>query len=189
HLHCRGARLQAGLGGPQVQRKVRGLANPSIPASHRALARSPELGALAQHRLRQSEDCGMSKSYLRKNKIAGQFSARTIEMMESPAFQVLTLAEHRILARLETQPAHHGGNDNGRLPTTYDDLERYGVRRKSIRPSLRALSALGLIEITELGRAGNAEWRRSNKFRLTYRQVDRAIETDEWRRIKTMEQA
>jgi hypothetical protein len=31
----------------------------------------------------------MSKTYLRKNKIAGQFSARTIAMLESPAFMML----------------------------------------------------------------------------------------------------
>jgi hypothetical protein len=64
----------------------------------------------------------MSKSYLRKNKIAGQFSARTIEMLESPAFQILTLSAHRALARLEIEHAHHGGNDNGKLPVTLISL-------------------------------------------------------------------
>jgi hypothetical protein len=46
----------------------------------------------------------MSKSYRRKNKIAGQFSARTIEMMESPAFNVLSLSGHRVLHRIEIEP-------------------------------------------------------------------------------------
>src|SRR5215471_4459427 len=99
----------------------------------------------------------MGKSYLRKNRIAGQFAARTIEMMESPAFRVLSLSAHRLLARIEIEHAHHGGNDNGSLPVTYEDFVEYGVERHAIAPALRECEALGFIEITERGRAGNAE--------------------------------
>ena len=131
----------------------------------------------------------MSKSYLRKNRIAGQFAPRTIAMLESPAFQVLSLAGHRVLARIEIELAHHGGNDNGRLPVTFDHFAEYGMDRHAIAPALREVCALGFIEITEQGRAGNAEWRRPNKFRLTYRHTGRADQTDEWRRITTVEEA
>ena len=51
------------------------------------------------------------KNYLRKNKISGQFAYRTIAMMESPAFQVLSLSAHRALARIEIEHAHHGGKE------------------------------------------------------------------------------
>ena len=129
----------------------------------------------------------MSKSYLRKNRIAGQFAPRTIAMLESPAFQVLSLAGHRVLARIEIELAHHGGNDNGRLPVTFDHFAEYGMDRHAIAPALREVCALGFIEITEQGRAGNAEWRRPNKFRLTYRHTGRADQTDEWRRITTQD--
>jgi hypothetical protein len=131
----------------------------------------------------------MSKNYMRKNKISGQFSARTIAMMESPAFQVLSLSAHRILARLEIEHAHHGGNDNGELPVTSDQFIEYGIHHNAVSPAIREVEALGFVEITEQGRAGNAEWRRPNKFRLTYRQVGRSATTDEWRNIKTMEEA
>jgi DNA-binding transcriptional MocR family regulator len=131
----------------------------------------------------------MSKAGRRKNRIAGQFSARTIEMLESPAYRVLSLHAQRVLARLEIEHAHHAGNDNGRLPCTYDHFEEYGVRRKAIRPALRELEALGFIEITEQGRAGNAEWRRPNYFRLTYRYLGNAKPTDEWKRIRSREEA
>src|SRR5262249_28757775 len=114
---------------------------------------------------------------------------RTIEMLESPAYQVLSLHAHRILARLEIEHAHHGGNDNGRLPCTYDHFEEYGVRRKAIKSALRELEGLGFIEITEKSRAGNSEWRRPNHFRLTYRYLGRAAPTDEWKRVKSREQA
>jgi hypothetical protein len=43
--------------------------------------------------------------------------------------------------------------------------------------------------VTEQGRAGNAEWRRPNKFRLTYSYVERAQPTNEWERIETEEEA
>src|SRR4029077_6606255 len=125
----------------------------------------------------------------RKNKISGQFSARTIAMMESPAFQVLSLSARRILDRLEIEHAHHGGNDNGELPVTYDQFIEYGIHRNAVSPAIREVEALGFVEITERGRAGNAEWRRPNKFRLTYRQVGRAAATDEWLKIKTTKEA
>ena len=131
----------------------------------------------------------MSKNYLRKNKIAGQFSARTIEMMEAPAFQVMSLGAHRVLARLEIEHAHHGGNDNGKLPVTFDQFAAFGIDRHAAARGVREVCALGFAEITECGRAGNAEWRRPNLFRLTYRPVDRAAPTDEWKGIKTIEQA
>ena len=129
------------------------------------------------------------KNYMRKNKIAGQFSARTIAMMESPAFQVLSLSAHRALARIEIEHAHHGGNDNGNLPVTYDQFIEYGIHRNAVSPAIREVEALGFVEITERGRAGNAEWRQPNKFRLTYRQVGRSATTDEWRNLKTIEEA
>jgi hypothetical protein len=131
----------------------------------------------------------MSKSYRRKNQIAGQFSARTIAMIESPAFQVLSLGAHRVLLRLEIEHAHHGGNDNGQLPCTFDDFAKYGMDRHAIAPAIREVVALGFVEITQPGRAGNAEWRRPNMFRLTYRQKDRAEPTNEWRKIKSIEEA
>jgi hypothetical protein len=121
----------------------------------------------------------------RRNRIGEQFSARTIAMMESPAFQVLSLAARRVLDRLEIEMAHHGGLDNGRLPVTYDQFVEYGIHRHSIAPGLREVVALGFVEITEQGRAGNAEWRRPNLFRLTYRPVGGAQATNEWQRIRT----
>jgi hypothetical protein len=124
-----------------------------------------------------------------KNRIAGQFAARTIEMMESPAFQVLSLGGHRALARIEIELAHHGGCDNSRLPVTFDQFVEYGIHRHAIAPALRELCALGFIEVTEHGRAGNAEFRRPNLFRLTYRQVGNAKPTDEWKRLQTAKEA
>jgi hypothetical protein len=78
----------------------------------------------------------MSKNYVTKNKISGQFAWRTIEMMESPAFRVLSHSARRILDRLEIEIAHHGGNDNGRLPCGSGSANRLVARRLVGRPDL-----------------------------------------------------
>lgn len=125
----------------------------------------------------------------RSNRIGGQFAARLIEMLESPAFHALSLSGHRILARLEIELANHGGKDNGRLPVTFDDFQKYGIDRHAIAPALREVEALGFAKITERGRAGNAEWRSPNLFRLTYMRTKDASPTHEWRHIKSGDDA
>lgn len=125
----------------------------------------------------------------RKNSIGGQFAARLIEMLESPAYRALSLSGHRILARIEIEMAHHGGGDNGRLPVTFDDFEAYGIHRHAIAPAIRECEVLGFVEVSERGCAGNREFRHPSLYRLTYRPLNRAEPTHEWRRVKTMEEA
>jgi hypothetical protein len=125
----------------------------------------------------------------RRKKIVGQFAARLIEMLESPAFRVLSVSAHRVLARIEIELAHHGGTDNGRLPVTYQNFQDYGMDRDAVAPAIRECEALGFIEVTEHGRAGNAEFRSPNLFRLTYKDTTDADSTDEWRQIETIEDA
>jgi hypothetical protein len=127
----------------------------------------------------------------RRTSIGGQFAPRLIEMISSPAFRVLSLSARRVLDRLEIEMASHGGTDNGNLPCTYDDFEKYGIHRHAIAPAIREAEALGFIEVTARGRAGNAEWRTPNLFRLTYRHTKngKGDGTHEWRKIETIEQA
>jgi hypothetical protein len=125
----------------------------------------------------------------RRTRIGGQFSPRLIEMLESPAYRVLSLSARRVLDRLEIEHGHHGGTENGKLPVTYNDFEKYGIHRHAIGPAIREAVALGFLEVTEIGRAGNAEFRAPSKYRMTYRHTDDAAATDDWRRIETMEQA
>jgi hypothetical protein len=119
-----------------------------------------------------------------QTKIAGQFIAHRINMLQSPAWCALSLSGRRVLDRIEIEHAAHGGAENGRLPVTYDDFEKYGMDRHAIGPAMREAVALGFIEITEVGRAGNAEFRKPNQFRLTYLETALAP-TDEWQRIQT----
>src|SRR5262245_43817026 len=91
--------------------------------------------------------------------IPGQWGWRTIEMMKSPAFVVLSRTARQILDRLEIEIANHGGTGNGALIVTYDDFEAYGIHRHQIFHGLCELEALGFIVFEGRGRAGNAEWR------------------------------
>jgi hypothetical protein len=126
---------------------------------------------------------------MRRNKIGGQFSPRLIEMLESHAWREMSLAARRLVERIEIELGHHGGVDNGRLPVTYEDFVAHGIDRHAVAPGMREAEALGFVQVTEHGRAGNAEFRRPNLFRLTFRHSDKQDPTNEWRAIETKERA
>lgn len=123
----------------------------------------------------------------RRNSISEQFAVRTIRMLESPAYRALSLSAHRVLSRIEVELGHHGGNENGKLPVTYEDFVQYGIDRHAIGPGIREAVALGFLEVTEHGQAGNAEFRSPNKFRLTYAHATNINPTHEWQSIQTEE--
>jgi hypothetical protein len=129
-----------------------------------------------------------------KYSIPGQWQSRPIEMLESPAHRVLTLAAHRVIDRIAVELAHHGGQENGRLPVTFDNFESYGIDRGSIAPAIREAVALGFIEVTEKGRAAAGEWRSPNLFRITFQPILNrnkavALPTNDWSKIETIEAA
>jgi hypothetical protein len=129
------------------------------------------------------------KSYLRRNPFDGKpFAGRLIEMLKSPAYRVLSLTAHRLLARIEIELHHHGGDDNGKLATTYEHFIEYGIHRHAIAPAIRECEALGFLE-AERGKAGNREYREPSMYRLTYQPVGRARPTHDWQRIQTLEDA
>jgi hypothetical protein len=121
----------------------------------------------------------------KRTAIGEQFAPHKIRMIRSPAWCALSLSARRVLDRIEIELAGHGGADNGKLPVTYDDFEKYGIHRHAIGPAMREAVALGFIEITVVGRAGNAEFRKPNQFRLTYIYSTSAAPTDEWQHIQT----
>jgi hypothetical protein len=115
-------------------------------------------------------------------------------MIASPAMRVLSLAARTALDRIEIEHAHHGGNDNGKLPITYVDFERHGLHPNAIAPAIRELAALGFIEVTRKGYGGAAELRAPSLYRLTYRPAWNANRRDEdgtheYLAIKTNEEA
>jgi hypothetical protein len=144
-----------------------------------AIIRHP--AARQKRRNRAGQAASISKEH-----ISGPFAPRLIEMMNSPAYRVLSLAAHRILSRLEIELAQHGGKseENGNLPCTYDHFVEYGVNHNQIAPAIRELVALGFIQVTRKGSAGNAEYRQPTLFLLTYRPFgSHKYVGNGWRRI------
>lgn len=128
----------------------------------------------------------------KKNRINEQFSVRLISMLESPAYQALSLSGHKVISRIEIELAAHGGNDNGKLPVTYLDFIDYGITRECVAPAIREAEALGFTKITRRGRGGNADYREATLFFLAYafaRNSRQAPPTHDWRKIKTIEEA
>ncbi len=101
----------------------------------------------------------------------------------------MSLSAHRVVDRIDIELRHHGGKENGDLIVTFDQFQQYGIHRHSIAPALREVEALGLVEVTQRGRGGNADFRMPNRFRLTFQPTDHAEPTHEWRRLSTMAEA
>lgn len=114
----------------------------------------------------------------------------TREMLESEAFIALSPSALRVLMRLWIEHMADGGQENGRLPCTYDDFQRYGVRRSSIKRAIMLVVALGFADIEIEGRAGHGVGRAPTTFRLTWLPVrDGSRATNRWKAVKSREQA
>jgi hypothetical protein len=128
----------------------------------------------------------------RRNIINGQFAAHLIEMLESHAYRALSRSARQVISRVEIELAHHGGNDNGRLPVRFADFVDYGVDRASVAPAIREAVALGFLRVTERGRGGNADFRAPNLFYVTFaynRESRSQPPSHDWRKIQTFKEA
>lgn len=107
-------------------------------------------------------------------------------MLLSPAWQARTAPLVRILERLEVEHMAHGGKENGTLQVSYDQLEAWGVSRKSISSAIELGCLLGLITVRE-GERARGMVRPPSMYRLTYlRTFERGrfvAETDEWAKL------
>jgi hypothetical protein len=125
----------------------------------------------------------------KRGRITWQFLPLPYEMIESPAFRSLGLAERRVLDRIQCELGRHGGIANGSLIVTYRDFEDYGIDKNALKPAIKVCVALGFLEVTQQGRSGVGEYRRPNAFRLTYMPVPPMAPTNEWSKVETIEQA
>jgi hypothetical protein len=99
-------------------------------------------------------------------------------MLDSVAYWALKPIERTILSVIEIEHMRHGGVENGRLIVTRRQFEKRGIHKDAIAPSIRALGALGFIEL-DRGAAGVGDQAQAHRFRLTYVQPN---PTDEWRK-------
>lgn len=123
----------------------------------------------------------------------GRWVYQEIEMIESPAWRALTINARRIIERLQLEHSNHGGGENGRLPCTYSDFQRWGVTKKYILAAVVEAEALGFIERVDRGRKKFGNYPGSpSRFRLTFIGTiapEMRPPTDEWRRFDSIEDA
>ena len=106
------------------------------------------------------------------------FIMTRLVMLDSVAYWALKPTERTVLSVIEIEHMRHGGVENGRLIITRRQFEKRGMHKDAIASSIRALEALGFIDI-ERGAAGVGDQAQAHRFRLTYVQPN---PTDEWRK-------
>ena len=146
-------------------------ANPSI-------LRNPNV----REKTRRKDGQGHSKSNQAasgkaKNKTE-PFVKLRLSMMTSVAWRALKDVEIRMLHLIEIEHMQHGGADNGKLVVSRRQFEEKGIWRAAIAPGLRALKAMGFVEIHQ-GVPGIGDKGQPHRFRLTYVEPN---PTDEWKR-------
>jgi hypothetical protein len=114
-------------------------------------------------------------------------------LLKSPAWRALSGEGHKVLHRIEEEHMDHGGKENGALIVTYDDFQENNIgHRRTIARGIREAEALGLARRIR-GRAGNGEFKTPSLYRLTYLSTyeggKKLAPTDEWREVKSMEDA
>jgi hypothetical protein len=125
-----------------------------------------------------------------KPKLSGYFFKHPREMYESAAFQVLNINERRCLDCLEHKVITRRGH-NTDLVITRRMFEMYGVAHRHVTPSMNVIQKLGFVKCTERGRGGYGNYRRPNKWQLTYAETapKRNDASHEWMRVTTREEA
>jgi hypothetical protein len=124
------------------------------------------------------------------NRPPGQFVWFTREMLESPAWNVMPSAARRVLDRVMIEHGKHGGTRNGALIVTYDDFQRFGIRRKSIAPAIETAVALGFLDVTWRGARGYGCARQASEYGLTWLpRCDGTHASNRWRSIATLSDA
>src|SRR5438067_2097010 len=115
----------------------------------------------------------------------------TSEMLQSPAWRALSGNAIKIVMRVALEHLKHGGVDNGRLPVTYADFKRDGVRHNNVREAIQIATNLGWIERRDPGEVpwhGNV--RAPGMFAVTWLpRHDGAPATNRWRHLATDQDA
>lgn len=107
---------------------------------------------------------------------------QTLEFLLSPALRACSIQARWMLDFLHAEHCFHGGQENGQLKATYDQLAAFGIPRKYIRATIYELEHLGLLEVTHTGGRDNP-----STYRLRHLPTLNKSPTNEWKRITTTE--
>jgi hypothetical protein len=90
----------------------------------------------------------------------------TRELIESEAWRSLSRAARLVIDRVILEHMAHAGTENGNLIVTYDDFEKFGIRRGTLKDAISQAAERGLIVVTEKGRASSGPHRWPSKYAL-----------------------
>ena len=110
----------------------------------------------------------------------------TADMLASPAWRALTGNAMKIVMRIALEHLRHGGVENGKLPVTYTDFVKFGVRRNTVRESILVAQHLGFIDRTSTGEVPwHGDIRAPGTFSLTWLpRYNGAPPSNRWTKIK-----
>lgn len=103
-------------------------------------------------------------------------------MLTSVAYRNLSGNAMKALNRIMVEHIDNKGTENGNLIATYDQMDKYGVRKASVAKAIRELTFFGFIRVRK-GHAYRGE-HQPNRYRLTWLPLmDGSPATNEWKAI------
>ena len=114
------------------------------------------------------------------------------EVNKSYAMRAASGGCRKAIDRIVEEHFAHGGVENGNLEVQFEDFVRHGITsHDSVMPALREGCALGLIILTQPGRAGNAEHRASHKWAVAFIKdwVTGQYYGTKWKRFRSLAEA
>ena len=106
----------------------------------------------------------------------------TTELLLSDAWRSMSINCYKLIFHLLIEHSNHAGHENGRLLSTYGQLQNYGLTRNKIRSVIEEAEFLGVIRHRR-GRKVVA-LNQPNSYRLTfYADDENGYATNEWKSI------
>ena len=93
----------------------------------------------------------------------------TAELINSVAWRCQSPRCRRFVEFLIAEHCRHAGTENGNLVAPYDQLEAWGIRRRTIRSAIDEAVFVGLVKVTIKGRGPRAPGgRKPARYALTF---------------------
>lgn len=124
--------------------------------------------------------------------VPGAWSPRRLELLLSPSWRNAPRAMKALLEELEIEHLRHKGSANGHLFKSYTQFVEAGFNKTTVSNMTKMAEALGLLKINRNSGVGKPDLKDACEYTLTYLPTGiggSVAPTDDWKRIKTDEQA
>ncbi|MFK0339187.1 hypothetical protein ACIQT7_18115 [Agrobacterium deltaense] len=124
--------------------------------------------------------------------VPGAWSPRRLELLVSPAWRNAPRAMKALLEELEIENMRHKGSANGQLFKSYTQFVEAGFNKTTVSSMTKMAEALGLLKVNRNSGVGKPDLRDACAYTLTYLPTGiggSVAPTDEWKRVRTDEQA